>query len=107
MIFLVVGPGGTPHCAERLKAFQQIVTEFEVLLAQEKTEGPTTTLTYLGIQLDTVKGSSSLPPEKLSVLADLLTATLGKEKCMLKQFQSLLGHLNFACKAVVEHFEPD
>lgn len=38
---------------------------------------------------------------KLVALRELLMVLLDKEKCTLKQFQSLLGHLNFACKAVI------
>lgn len=98
--FLMVGPAGTSACADRLATFKAIAAEFGVPLAADKTVGPATCLTYLGIELDTVKGTSSLPLEKLHKLRVLLGELSGKKKCTLKELQSVLGHLNFACRVV-------
>lgn len=98
--YLIADPRDTPTCAERLRVFQETAAELGVPLAEEKTEGPATRLTFLGIQLDTVQGMSSLPRDKLATLKRMVGETLAKEKCTLKQFQTLLGHLNFACRVV-------
>lgn len=36
-------------------------------LAEEKSEGPASVITFLGILVDTIKGSLSLPPPKLEL----------------------------------------
>ncbi|XP_077182618.1 uncharacterized protein LOC143832292 [Paroedura picta] len=98
--FLIAGRGGTDSCARRLGVFQAVAAELGVPLAQDKTEGPATQLTYLGIQLDSVAGTSSLPLEKVRALSGLLGEMSERRKCTLKEMQVLLGHLNFVCKVV-------
>ncbi|KAJ7331886.1 hypothetical protein JRQ81_014066 [Phrynocephalus forsythii] len=98
--FLTMGKGGTGDCSMLLAGFQQLAAKLGVPLAQEKTEGPTERLTYLGIEIDTIRGISRLPSEKVQALRDTLESLLKKRKCTLKELQSLLGHLNFTCRVV-------
>ena len=46
-------------------AFELVAKQLGVLLAQEKEEGPTPCITFLGIQIDMEEGILALPPEKL------------------------------------------
>ncbi|XP_006824681.2 LOW QUALITY PROTEIN: uncharacterized protein LOC102804035 [Saccoglossus kowalevskii] len=69
-------------------------------LAPHKTVGPTTTLEFLGIELDTIKMEARLPLVKLNRLLDLLDEFLLRRSCTKRQLLSLLGHLNFACRVV-------
>ncbi|XP_077778980.1 uncharacterized protein LOC144326307 [Podarcis muralis] len=55
-------------CSELLEAFTSLAGELGVPLAADKTEGPATTMVYLGIELDTVAQTSKLPREKLIAL---------------------------------------
>lgn len=55
--FLFVGPVGTDTCANCLAIFQALTGELEVPLAQDKAEGPTDRLTYLGIMTKDLQGS--------------------------------------------------
>lgn len=98
--YLLAGLGDMPVCAECLQAFQALVVELGVPLAEEKTKGLATWLAFLGIQLFTVRGTASLPVEKLWALKELLGDT-PKKKCILREIQSVLGHLNFACQVVL------
>lgn len=77
-----------------------LAEELGVPLVNDKTEGPVTTMTYLGIKLDTLAQTSRLPTEKLVALEELIEQTLPLRKVTLRQIQSLLGHLNFACRVV-------
>lgn len=54
--FLFMGPHGWPVCRETLLGFQRLAEMLGVPLVQDKTEGPTTCLTFLGIEIDTVWG---------------------------------------------------
>ncbi|XP_077779111.1 uncharacterized protein LOC144326428 [Podarcis muralis] len=98
--FLFVGGANTGECASLLEAFSALAEDLGVPLAAEKTEGPATRLTYLGIELDTVAQSSRLPVEKIAALKQLIQDTLKLRKITLRQIQSLLGHFNFACRVV-------
>ena len=65
-----------------------------------KQEGPTTCLVFLGILFDTLKGELRLPAEKLQCLEALLRDWGDRKSCSRKELESLIGHLNHACKVV-------
>ena len=69
---------------------------FGVPLAEDKTEGLTTCLILLGIEIDTVAGELHLPPEKLSRLKESVRGLLG---CM-KELELLVGFLQHAATVV-------
>ena len=72
----------------------------EIPLAPEKEEGPTTKLTLLGIEIDTVKGELRLPEEKLYRLHAALDAWQAKKSCTRKELESLIGTLHHATKVI-------
>ncbi|XP_077775069.1 uncharacterized protein LOC144325502 [Podarcis muralis] len=98
--FLVASASNTGDCVVLLQAFASLTEELGVPLAAEKTEGPSTQLTYLGILLDTVAQTSSLPADKIITLRRVIEELVPLRKVTLRQLQSLLGHLNFACRVV-------
>ncbi len=69
-------------------------------MAAHKREGPTTCLTFLGIEVDTVRGHLRLPADKLQHLRDLLGEWVHQQSCLRKELESLIGYLNHACKVV-------
>ena len=70
-------------------------------MAPEKTVGPSTTLAFAGIKLDTVLMEARLPQEKMDKGRELLSAFLRRRKVTLQEIQSVTGLLNFACTVVV------
>ncbi|XP_077773920.1 uncharacterized protein LOC144325210 [Podarcis muralis] len=98
--FLLASDSDSGNCSVLLHAFAELTQELGVPLAADKTEGPATQLTYLGILLDTVSQTSSLPKDKLVALKTVIEELIPLEKVSLRQIQSLLGHLNFACRVV-------
>lgn len=96
--FLCVGPAGSNVCAVLLGTLQHIADRFGVPLAPEKTEGPTSTIVFLGIEIDSMGMECRLPVDKLENLKAEVRGTIGKRKVQLRQLQSLLGKLNFACR---------
>ncbi len=75
------------------------ISTFERLgvpIASHKTEDPATTLTFLGIQIDTVSAQLSLPPDKVMCLWCLLGVWMNKKSCTYKELESFLGHLSHA-----------
>ena len=98
--YLTAGPPASPICQQRLDILLAVCAYLGVPIATEKTEGPTTALTFLGILLDTLRLEARLPPDKHSHLIALLERTIPRRKCTQKELLSLLGKLNFAARVV-------
>ena len=71
-----------------------------VVQAAEKMEGPSTSLTFLGITLDTRKMEIRLPSEKLQRIKIILQEWLGHKKATKRQILSLVGLLQHATKVI-------
>lgn len=71
-----------------------------VPMASRKTEGPTTKLTFLGIQLDTVEMQASLPQDKLIELKRLTTDWCVMKQASTNECESIVGKLSFAASVV-------
>ena len=98
--FLFVGKEGTTDCEELMTKFHTACDKLGVPIAPEKTEGPTNKLIFLGLTINSSDQTVTIPEDKLIKLRGLLTTMLGRKKCTLKEVQSLIGSLNFACRAV-------
>ncbi|XP_022805339.1 uncharacterized protein LOC111342506 [Stylophora pistillata] len=70
-------------------------------MALEKTIGPSSTISFAGIELDSVLMEARLPPDKLVKCQDLVSGFLRGRKVTLREIQSLTGLLNFSCTVVV------
>ena len=69
--------------------------------APEKTEGPNTVITFLGLEIDSQNQLVRVPQDKVVALLELLQEALDKDYMTLSAIQSLLGSLNFVCRAIV------
>ena len=58
-----------------------VARELGVPLAEDKCEGPTTKLTFLGIEIDTISGALRLPQEKLERLNGTLAEWVDRRWC--------------------------
>ena len=87
-------------CFLYLLLAKHFCAELGVPLHPGKFEGPTTCLTVLGIELDSVNQIARLPQSKLASLKLLLNQWASKKWCTLKELQSLIGHLHHACKVL-------
>ena len=54
----------------------------------------------MGIVLDSDRMEARLPPDKVQRLTSCFTEFKGRRSCTLKELQSLIGSLNFACKVI-------
>ena len=98
--FIMVGPPGSPQCSTSLDTALAVCSDLGVPVAPHKIERPTTCLTFLGIEIDTVEMQLRLPPPKLGRLKDLLETWRGRKVCSKRELESLIGHLSHACKVV-------
>ena len=63
-----------------------------------KVEGPTTSLTFLGINLDTISMEANITEEKKQSLLQELSMLQSQHKCTKRELLSLIGKLSFSCK---------
>ncbi len=84
------------HIGQFLTACQRL----GVPVAMDKLEGPTTCLTFLGIQLDSNSQQLRLPDEKLFELQTLISSWLGRRKTTKRKLLSIIGKLAFAARVV-------
>ena len=87
-------------CARALRQFLTLCADLGIPIAHEKTVGPTQILTFLGIELDSTQMELRLPEDKIVKCVTLLQTSSRRKKMTLREIQSLIGSLSFACVAV-------
>lgn len=87
-------------CKSNMQIFQEVMSELGVPLAEEKTEGPTEILVFLGLLLNSKDMTVRIPSEKIAQIREKILYVLSKQKVTLKEMQSLIGSLNFCCRAI-------
>lgn len=85
---------------QKLKLFIQLCEEMGVPLSAEKTVLPTQIIEFVGITLDVLAAEARLPLEKIDKCNNLLKKFMSMTRCTLKNMQSLIGVLNFACSVI-------
>ncbi|KAL5477819.1 hypothetical protein EMCRGX_G024667 [Ephydatia muelleri] len=100
--FILLGPPGMNRCQRNLDRALTICASLGVPLATEKLVGPTTRLTFLGIEIDSLALELRLPTAKLEALRETISAWQGKKCCSKRDMLSLIGQLSHACKAAKE-----
>ena len=100
--FLFAGPPDSPQCMSNLEIALVSCSDLGVPVAPEKVVGPSSTITFLSIELDTVNLQLCLPEDKVSELRLIIRAwTSQSSKSYTKhQLLSLIGKLHHASSVV-------
>ena len=98
--FLTAGKPASPQCQQNLTCIEKACADLGVPLKREKVVGPTTSLDFLGIVLDTEAMELHLPDEKVTQLKGLLEEWLVKKSCRKRELLLFIGKLANACKIV-------
>ena len=98
--YLMVGPPLSQVCQNNVEIFTSLCKDLGVPLATDKLEGPSTSLSFLGIILDTHRMEIRMPSDKLSRMQDMLKSWLSKKKATKREILSLVGTLQHATKVV-------
>ena len=98
--FFTAGPPDSPECLHNMTAMALLCEHVNAPLKSEKAEGPTTTLTFLGIELNSVDMTASISAERKVELLHSLHSILASRTCTKRTLLSLTGKLSFACKVV-------
>ena len=96
--------GGVEHTKIRAEeAYQKLgwlLGDLGLEESHDKAEAPTTRITYLGVQFDSMAMTMSVPPEKLTEIKAEIRQWLRRTTICKKELQSLLGKLFWVAKVV-------
>ena len=98
--FLTMGPAESTICHDNFATIQRFCQELGIPLALDKLEGPSQSLTFLGIDLDTVCMEARLLEDKLTRIRALLLSWLRRKKSTKREILSLVRLLQHASKVV-------
>ena len=98
--FITVGSPGTTECAENVRIMHHTCEIAGAPIEEGKSEGPATSLPFLGIEIDTRAMELRLPEDKLVQLKRTLSQWRGKKACRKRDLLSIIGSLSHASKVV-------
>ena len=98
--FFTAGPPDSPVCSQNMAMMNQLCQHINAPTKPEKEEGPSTVLTFLGIQLDTTTMQASITQERKEEVLHAIRHIHKRHTCTKRDLLSLIGKLAFACKVV-------
>ena len=98
--FFFWGPPASSACAAALDTATRLCSALGLPAAPEKTSTPTSVITFLGIEIDSVTQCLRLPRDKLSRLHGALSRWEHKRHSSKRELQVLIGWLSHAASVV-------
>ena len=96
-----VGKADTSECLSSLNTFLSLADSLGIPITAEKTQYPTTMITIYGIEIDSIEMVARLSVNKVEKKKLCCKIARKKGNLHLKELQSLLRLLNFACGVIV------
>lgn len=90
--FLIAAPSAA-LCQAHLDLFLSLCSFLNVPVSRPKLQGPHTTVTYLGVEFDTLRMEARIPPVKLALIASLTDPSLHPRTITLRELQTICGKL--------------
>lgn len=88
------------RCWELMMEYCRLCELIGLPLAEEKTEGPTPIIVFLGMLINALDRTIGLPQDKVNRALGELTRLLASKKVTVHYLQKLTGLLNFFCRAI-------
>ena len=98
--FLFLGAPASGECEAALQSALTLCAELGVPISEEKLEGLATSISFLGIVLDSDLMQLRLPEEKLQRLLGTVREWRSRKTCTKRELLSLIGQLQHACRVV-------
>jgi len=103
--FLIVEPAAdssspSQDCQETFSSMLLTLKKLGIPIAADKTQGPYTCLEFCGDYSGLGPDGSPAPPDKVERIRTSLIGFKSRKSCTLRELQSLIGTLNFACRVV-------
>lgn len=96
-----MGPSDLQLCHRDLNKIMFLFKDIGIPIKQSKTVLPYTSLTFLGIELDSAVMEKRLPQDKLRKAKHLIQTYKARKTVTLQELQAIIGVLNFACSVVI------
>jgi hypothetical protein len=97
--FFLIGSSAA-EVSQHLATAQSIITQFGLVVNPDKTEGPSQSLSFLGVQLDSVQQTVSCTETRVAELTALLQSLRHQHVIQRRQAESLIGKLSFAAQVL-------
>ena len=97
LFFLHPSEGGGSRVLQQIL---HILESLGVPVAMHKIEGPSTSINFLGILVDTSRFELRLPPEKILFVRDLVQSWRRRRSGRASDFESFVGHLAHAATVI-------
>ena len=88
------------ECLAAFKELLSILLKLGFSISWRKVVPPTQCLTFLGIEINSIKETISMPSDKLSSLKDDIVTWIDRKKATKREMQQLIGKLNWATKVI-------
>ena len=98
--FLFMGAPNTNEGTSILGTALRVLEDLGVPVANHKTEGPSTSVTFLDVTIDTMRWELRLPTAKVERLQRLVRLWCMKKACTRRELESFLGQLSHAASVV-------
>ena len=98
--YLVMEQPNSTRCAQHIRTFLHTCESLGILVALDELEGTSTTLTFLGIELDSIRQQIRLPQGKLKELLADLDNWSHPRTTTKRRLLSLIGSLSFAARVI-------
>ena len=98
--FLIIGDDYLA-CKSALDCLLSLIPSLGLKINWDKVEGPLTSLSFLGVQIDCVSRTLSLPPKKLLTVKSMIASWMTKQRATKREIQQIVGKLNW-CSRVVQ-----
>lgn len=98
--FIFAGEEATNTCEILMDSFKELCLEIGVPIADNKTVGPTTSITFLGLVIDTERMLVRIPLEKIYKLKLGIQYIQSSKKIKVKDLESIVGLMAFCARAI-------
>ena len=98
--FFLVSPNDIHTAQTELNTVKSAFRYINVPIAEDKLEGPSHLIPYLGILINSSDLTMEIPHDKASDITKLLLSWSSRKKCTKRELQSLIGKLSFICKVI-------
>ena len=88
------------QCADAYNELLRLLQSLGFTINWDKAVPPSQVLTFLGVKINSITRTLSLPADKLAEIKSSLHAWAGKKKATKRQLQQLIGQLSWAARMV-------
>jgi hypothetical protein len=82
-------------CQASFECLKELLVNLGFTINPKKVEGPARIMTFLGVSIDCINRTLSLPSDKLIIMKLLCKQWLKKRKCTKRDLQSIIGKMNW------------